>query len=85
MAGGVDLVVVLLASHDRKWWFVYALMAIAGEVAGGYVTYLIAEKGGEKTLEQRFGKTRAGHVYNWFGSRRTRQARRVQLRSWTIS
>ena len=50
-AGGVDAIVILLAWHNRGWWAFYALMAIVGEVIGGYLTYRFAEKSGEETLE----------------------------------
>jgi membrane protein YqaA with SNARE-associated domain len=59
-AGGVDAIVILLY---------YALMATVGEVIGGYLTYRFAEKSGEKTLEQKFGKTRPEQVYKWFEKR----------------
>jgi membrane protein YqaA with SNARE-associated domain len=68
-AGGVDAIVILLAWHNRGWWLYYALMATVGEVIGGYLTYRFAEKSGEKTLEQKFGKTRPAQVYKWFEKR----------------
>lgn len=70
-AGGVDAIVILLAWHNRGWWAYYALMATIGEVIGGYLTYRFAEKGGEKTLEQKFGKARIAQVYKWFEQRGT--------------
>jgi membrane protein YqaA with SNARE-associated domain len=65
-AGSVDAAVILLAWHNRKWWPYYALMAIIGEVIGGYLTYRFAEKSGEETLEKKFGKARVTQVYKWF-------------------
>jgi uncharacterized membrane protein YdjX (TVP38/TMEM64 family) len=41
-------------------------MTMIGEVLGGYLTYRIAEKGGEKTLERKVGKARAEIVYKGF-------------------
>jgi membrane protein YqaA with SNARE-associated domain len=70
-AGGVDAIVILLSWHNRHWWAYYALLATAGEVIGGYLTYRFAEKGGEKTLEQKFGKARTAQVYKWFQKRGT--------------
>jgi len=70
-AGGVDAIVILLAWHNRGWWVYYALVATFGEVIGGYLTYRFAEKGGEKALEQRFGKVRTAQVYKWFEQRGT--------------
>jgi len=68
-AGSVDATVILLAWHNRKWWAYYALMAIIGEVIGGYLTYRFAEKSGEQTLEKKFGKARVAQVYKWFAKR----------------
>jgi len=67
--GGMDVFVILLAAHRREWWFYYALMAVAGAVLGGYVTYRLAEKGGEETLEKEIGKQRAQKVYDKFKRR----------------
>src|SRR5260370_39095160 len=64
--GSVDLFLALLASHNREWWAYYALMATLGEVAGGYATYRHAEKGGEKLLERKTGKSLVQQVYKWF-------------------
>jgi membrane protein YqaA with SNARE-associated domain len=70
-AGSVDVLVILLASQSRELWGYYALMAIVGEVVGGYLTYRFAEKTGEKALEKKFGKQRATQVYRWFEKRGT--------------
>lgn len=65
-AGSVDAMVVLLAAHKREWWAYYALMATIGEVAGGFLTYRLAQRGEEKTIEKKIGKKRAAQVYKWF-------------------
>ena len=67
--GGVDIFLILLASHRRVWWLYYALMAVVGAVLGGYLTYRLAEKGGEETLEKEIGKQRAQKVYDKFKKR----------------
>ncbi|MGO9435527.1 MAG: YqaA family protein [Terracidiphilus sp.] len=64
--GGVDVCVILVAAHQPEWWAYYALMATVGEVLGGYLTYRLAEKGGEQTLEKKVGKSRAEAVYKGF-------------------
>ena len=38
----------------------------AGEVAGGYLTYRLAAKGGQETLEKKAGKSFAGRLYRQF-------------------
>lgn len=67
--GGMDIFLILLASHRREWWLYYAFMAVAGAVLGGYLTYRLAEKGGEETLEKEIGKQRAQKVYDKFKER----------------
>jgi len=68
-AGSVDIFVILLSAQRHEWWPYYALMATVGEVLGGYLTYRLAEKGGQNTLEKRIGKQRAGKVYKYFDER----------------
>jgi len=65
-AGSVDLFVILLSIHRPEWWFYYAFMATVGEVLGGYLTYRLAVKGGQETLEKKIGKARAEKFYKYF-------------------
>jgi membrane protein DedA with SNARE-associated domain len=65
-AGSIDVLVVLLAAHRHDWWAYYALMATIGEVIGGYLTYRLAKKGGQATLEKKVGKSRAEKIYRAF-------------------
>jgi membrane protein YqaA with SNARE-associated domain len=69
LPGSVDVFVILLAAHRRAWWPYYAFMATIGGVLGGYITYRLAEKGGEETLEKKVGKQRAQKVYKRFEKR----------------
>ena len=64
--GTVDIFVILLSAHHHRWWAYYALMATIGEVLGGYVTYRLAKKGGQQTLEKKIGKSRASKLYKAF-------------------
>lgn len=66
LPGSMDVFTILLAAHRREWWPYYALMATVGAVIGGYLTYRLAEKGGEETLEKKVGKNRAEKVYKKF-------------------
>jgi membrane protein YqaA with SNARE-associated domain len=43
----------LVIEHPLRWWY-YGLMATAGSVAGCYVLYALARKGGERFLRKRF-------------------------------
>jgi membrane protein DedA with SNARE-associated domain len=66
LPGSMDLFVIILSAHHRTWWLYYALMAVLGSVVGGYLTYRLAERGGEETLEKKIGKARAEKVYRRF-------------------
>lgn len=68
-AGSVDVFVVLLSAHRHEWWAYYAFMATVGEVLGGYLSYRLAEKGGQETLEKKIGKPRAEKLYKQFEKR----------------
>ncbi len=69
--GSVDLLVILLSARHYHWWAYYALMATVGEVIGGYITYRVAEKGGQQTLERQIGNRRAQKLYHSFEKRGT--------------
>lgn len=66
LPGSTDLVTILLAAHHREPWIYYALMATAGSVLGGYLTYRMARRGGKETLEKRFSKKKTAKVYALF-------------------
>jgi len=66
LPGSTDVVTILLAAHHREPWFYYAIMATAGAVVGGYLTYRMARKGGKATLEKRFSKKTTKKVYAIF-------------------
>jgi membrane protein YqaA with SNARE-associated domain len=54
-----DVLVVLSVTQNKPWMPYYALMATLGSIAGCYVIYYLAEKGGEAFLKRRL---RAGHT-----------------------
>lgn len=64
--GTIEALVIVLAAHRHAWWAYYAIMATIGEVIGGYLTYRLAEKGGQATLEKKVGKSRAEKIYRNF-------------------
>jgi len=68
-AGSVDIVVILLSAANHDLWGYYAFMATVGEVVGGYMTYRLAKKGSQETLERKLGKARAGRLYKQFEKR----------------
>ena len=66
LPGSMDVFTIILAAHRRELWWYYGLMATVGAVLGGYLTYRLAAKGGEETLEKKVGKKRAEKVYKRF-------------------
>ncbi|MGE0591120.1 MAG: YqaA family protein [Vicinamibacterales bacterium] len=54
-----DVLVVLMVVQDKPWMPYYALMASLGSVAGCWVLYWLAGRGGDAFLRRR---VRAGHV-----------------------
>jgi membrane protein YqaA with SNARE-associated domain len=48
-----DLLVVLMVTQHKSWMVYYAAMATLGSIAGCYVIYLLARKGGEAFLRKR--------------------------------
>ncbi|HUQ50316.1 MAG TPA: VTT domain-containing protein [Terriglobales bacterium] len=64
--GSMDLLVVILTAANTGWWWYYALMATAGSLIGGFLTYRAGRKGGKAALEKRFPKKKLEKVYNKF-------------------
>ena len=64
--GSQDAMVILLAAAEKTWWPYYALMATAGAVLGGYITYRLARKEGKAILEKRLPRRKAQKVYGAF-------------------
>lgn len=64
--GSVDVLVVILTASSTGWWWYYALMATAGSLAGGFLTYRAGRKGGKAALEQKFPKKKLEKVYAKF-------------------
>jgi len=55
MPGSMDVLTIWFVVHHRRYWYYYALMALAGSMLGGYLTYRIARKGGKEVLQHRMG------------------------------
>jgi membrane protein YqaA with SNARE-associated domain len=66
LPGSTDVVTILLAAHHVQPWFYYTIMATAGALLGGYLTYRMARKGGKETLEKRFSPRKVKRVYAIF-------------------
>lgn len=66
LPGSMDVITIVLAAHRREPWLYYAIMATAGSVLGGYLTYRMARKGGKEAVEKRFSKRKATRIYLTF-------------------
>jgi membrane protein YqaA with SNARE-associated domain len=67
LPGSMDVLTIVLSARKPELWLYYALMATAGSVIGGFVTYRLARKGGKETLERKFPARRLEKVYKIFG------------------
>jgi len=69
LPGSMDVLTIWFAVHHHKQWYYYAIMATAGSLLGGYVTYRLARKGGKKALRSRLGpgrtKSFSQHFERW--------------------
>ena len=66
MPGSMDALTIVLSAHQKALWPYYAAMATVGGIVGGYVTYGLGFKSGEKALEKRVSKKKAERIYNLF-------------------
>jgi len=48
MPGSTDVVTILLAAHKSSLWLYFSMMATAGAVLGGFLTYRMARRGGQR-------------------------------------
>jgi membrane protein YqaA with SNARE-associated domain len=62
----MDFATILLSARDKHLWFYYALMATAGSVLGGYLTYRLARKGGKEAMEKKLSKRNVNKVVRTF-------------------
>jgi len=62
LPGSMDVLTIWLAASRRDIWFYYALMATAGSLLGGFITYQLAQKGGKEALERRFSKATVKNI-----------------------
>jgi membrane protein YqaA with SNARE-associated domain len=66
LTGSMDVLTIWLAASDRHLWPYYALMATAGAVLGGYITYALARKGGKEAFEHKLSKDKAEKILRRF-------------------
>jgi membrane protein YqaA with SNARE-associated domain len=66
ITGSMDVLCIWLAARHREPWPYYAFMATLGAVLGGYITYMLACKGGKEAMERRLSKKKADQVSRRF-------------------
>ncbi len=59
-----DILVVLMVTEHKAWMLLYVLMATLGSVAGCYVIYYLAKRGGAAFLRKRL---KPGHIERALG------------------
>jgi membrane protein YqaA with SNARE-associated domain len=64
--GGVDVLVVYLASRNPDSPYILAAFAVAGSVMGNLILFSIARKGGQVYLDKRTASGRAARFRQWF-------------------
>lgn len=60
----IDLLVVVMVIKEPTWWWLYGGLAAAGSVAGCYLLYALARRGGEAFLRRRM---QGRHVDRFMG------------------
>jgi membrane protein YqaA with SNARE-associated domain len=66
LPGSMDVLTIILAARSPELWFYYAVAATLGSVLGAFVTYRLARKGGEKSLEKRLSAKSMKRVVKLF-------------------
>jgi membrane protein YqaA with SNARE-associated domain len=54
--GAPDILIAILSASHRNPWWEYAVTAIAGSIAGAYITFRLARKAGSAYLDKKFKK-----------------------------
>jgi membrane protein YqaA with SNARE-associated domain len=67
LPGAMDVATIVLCLRQEQLWVYYGLMATAGSVIGGFVTYRLSRKGGKEALERRFSRKKVDKVCEIFG------------------
>jgi membrane protein YqaA with SNARE-associated domain len=67
LPGIMDVATIIMSARQEQLWLYYALMATAGSVFGGFVTYRLARKGGKEALDRRFSRRKVDNVCEIFG------------------
>src|SRR5215469_7182089 len=66
LTGSMDVLTIWLAARHRDIWPYYAIMATAGAVLGGYITYALARRAGKEATEHRLRQDKAQKLFRRF-------------------
>lgn len=66
LPGSMDALTIILSAHERSWWPYYAIMAIIGGVAGGYMAFVVGRTGGKESLEKKVPKKKVDKIFRRF-------------------
>jgi len=66
LTGSMDVLTIWLAARHRELWPYYAVMATAGALLGGYITYSLGRKGGKEAIERKLNRRKAEKVFKRF-------------------
>ena len=61
-----DILLVVQVVKDPKWWWYYGALVTAGSVAGCFVLYELARRGGEAVLKKGFSQKTIDKSFRWF-------------------
>lgn len=61
-----DVLLVVQVVKDPKWWWYYGALVTAGSVAGCFVLYELARRGGEAFLKKGFSQSAIDKSFRWF-------------------
>jgi membrane protein DedA with SNARE-associated domain len=66
VAVAMDLLIVLLAVNEPHLWLLGAAMGVLGSVAGNFLLFSAARKGGERFVDRAPASGRTRHFRDWF-------------------
>lgn len=61
-----DVLLVVQVVREPNWWWYYGGLVTIGSVAGCYVLYEFARRGGEAVLKKGFSQATIDKSYRWF-------------------
>jgi membrane protein YqaA with SNARE-associated domain len=66
VVGGVDALLIAVASSEPTEAYLAAVLAVAGSLAGSLILFAIARKGGEVLLAKHISGRRGARLHLWF-------------------